>query len=105
MQALWSFLFVVILTTVTAENLPCAPRDFDHGSVVCVCNATYCDTFGPVEVPEDGEFYQVVSSRDGERFNATSGSLVDELTGVFFMTADSVVILRKKLETCDFFSS
>lgn len=29
---------------IEGEARPCIPRDFGRGSVVCVCNSTYCDT-------------------------------------------------------------
>jgi len=44
--------FAVLLTLVTSDDgdpvttadKPCIPRDFGRGSIVCVCNSTYCDT-------------------------------------------------------------
>ncbi|KDR16212.1 Glucosylceramidase, partial [Zootermopsis nevadensis] len=56
---------------------PCAPRRYGYDSVVCVCNATYCDS--AAELPEDllqqGYYVHYVSSRDGDRLNVTTKPL------------------------------
>ncbi|RWS17506.1 glucosylceramidase-like protein [Dinothrombium tinctorium] len=45
----------------------CNPQDFGAGSVVCVCNITYCDEFEPVNVKP--AFATIIeSSKDGKRF-------------------------------------
>lgn len=60
-----------------ALGLPCAPRRYGYDSVVCVCNATYCDS--AAELPEDllqqGYYVHYVSSRDGDRLNVTTKPL------------------------------
>ncbi|KAE8589117.1 hypothetical protein XENTR_v10022894 [Xenopus tropicalis] len=53
---------------------PCAPLDFGNQSVVCQCNATYCDTPGPVALPPVGNFSVYESSRAGKRLQVTSGA-------------------------------
>nr|XP_045599907.1 lysosomal acid glucosylceramidase-like [Procambarus clarkii] len=56
-----------LLCCVLAQE--CNPRQFGYDSVVCVCNATYCDQPGIINFPEEGSFTVVTSSRDGLRFN------------------------------------
>lgn len=60
-------------TAVAAASIPCALRQYPSGSV-CVCNVTYCDTLELVEPTEPGEYLLVSSSRDGQRFNQSTGS-------------------------------
>ncbi|XP_069181036.1 lysosomal acid glucosylceramidase-like isoform X3 [Procambarus clarkii] len=55
--------------TTPARQELCSPRSFGYDSVVCVCNATYCDQPGIINFPEEGSFTVVTSSRDGLRFN------------------------------------
>lgn len=62
-----------------AFDSPCIPRKFDQDSIVCVCNATYCDTFEntePVPRPSNPIPYWngIVTTRDGLRMSRTSGS-------------------------------
>lgn len=71
---------VPLVSMVTASMAaPCVPRKFDQDSVVCVCNETYCDTID-VNDPEPGPgnpipyWYGYVTSRDGQRMKAISGS-------------------------------
>ncbi|CAG4933580.1 unnamed protein product [Colias eurytheme] len=47
---------------------PCAPKQFSQKeSIVCVCNATYCDDFIR-QAPEEGSYVTYTSSKDGMRF-------------------------------------
>ncbi|KAK3909827.1 Lysosomal acid glucosylceramidase [Frankliniella fusca] len=49
---------------------PCAPRDYGEGSVVCVCNASHCDTL-PRPRPGDFPGARLYSStKEGLRFAA-----------------------------------
>ncbi|KFP87571.1 Glucosylceramidase, partial [Acanthisitta chloris] len=52
---------------------PCIPKDFGHGSVVCVCNATYCDTLDPVAVPAPGSYVKYESTKAGKRLERSEG--------------------------------
>ncbi|CAH2327552.1 glucosylceramidase [Pelobates cultripes] len=63
------FLFPVI-----SGGRPCVPVNFGHGSVVCVCNATYCDTLDPVVLPALGTFSQYESSQSGKRLDLSTGA-------------------------------
>ena len=42
------FYIFIILKIVSGEN-DCLKQDFGHSSFVCVCNSTYCDTYGKIE--------------------------------------------------------
>ncbi|KAH3869575.1 lysosomal acid glucosylceramidase-like [Dreissena polymorpha] len=62
-----------------SDDRPCAPLQFDQDSVVCVCNATYCDSIAgsdgiPPPVNPIMYFSSWTSSRDGQRLNYTMGS-------------------------------
>ncbi|KOC59952.1 Glucosylceramidase, partial [Habropoda laboriosa] len=49
----------------------CVPRSFGADQIVCVCNATYCDSTpdNVPKVPENGTVYWYVSSKGGLRMN------------------------------------
>jgi hypothetical protein len=57
--------------------LACEPRDYGHGSIVCVCSAAYCDFYeGHGAVPPDELTYSVTSSDiAGLRFELSSGPI------------------------------
>ena len=50
---------------------PCIPKNFGHGSIVCICNASYCDEFAPDPSLEAKQFVVYTSTKDGLRFNRT----------------------------------
>nr|XP_054933370.1 putative glucosylceramidase 4 [Dermacentor andersoni] len=50
----------------------CQRRDYGHGSVVCVCNVTYCDFAGDIGLPPSGSAFAFESSKDGLRLAKTS---------------------------------
>ncbi|XP_071447388.1 lysosomal acid glucosylceramidase-like [Hetaerina americana] len=52
---------------------PCSPRDYGRGSVVCVCNATYCDGLERQEPLPPGQYALYSSSKGGLRFERTAG--------------------------------
>lgn len=52
---------------------PCIPKDFGHGSLVCVCNATYCDTLDPLVLPAPGSYVKYESSKAGKRLERSEG--------------------------------
>ncbi|XP_026740602.1 glucosylceramidase-like [Trichoplusia ni] len=58
----------------TNADTPCAARPIAGKSVVCVCNATYCDTVNR-ETPAPGKYVLYVSSQSGLRFNKSSDFL------------------------------
>uniref|UniRef100_A0A8D0KXU3 Glucosylceramidase n=1 Tax=Strix occidentalis caurina TaxID=311401 RepID=A0A8D0KXU3_STROC len=53
---------------------PCDARDFGHGSLVCACSATYCDTLDPVVLPAPGTYIKYESSKAGKRLERSQGS-------------------------------
>ncbi|CAL4090866.1 unnamed protein product, partial [Meganyctiphanes norvegica] len=53
------------------QQLPCVPQMFDQDSVVCVCNATYCDTLPQPVIPPTGDALVYTSDLTGKRFDMT----------------------------------
>lgn len=67
------------------------PRDFGMGSIVCVCNSTYCDFKSDPDAPKAGEYIWYVSSKAGRRLDRVVGEMANEpLDGVTF-TVDRTV--------------
>ncbi|XP_037503564.2 lysosomal acid glucosylceramidase-like, partial [Rhipicephalus sanguineus] len=50
----------------------CQPRDYGRGSIVCVCNATYCDFIGDIGLLPSGAALAFESSKAGHRFTKTT---------------------------------
>ncbi|KPJ00977.1 Glucosylceramidase [Papilio xuthus] len=73
-------LFIITLTILIGEfkpgncDLPCRARDvgIEGRSIVCVCDANYCDTITK-ETPAKGTFVAYTSSNDGKRFEKSYG--------------------------------
>lgn len=58
-----------IINAILSAYSPCIKKDFGLGSVVCVCNATYCDKFvGETELGAN-QYVVYTSTKDGQRFN------------------------------------
>uniref|UniRef100_A0A8C4XJX2 Glucosylceramidase n=1 Tax=Falco tinnunculus TaxID=100819 RepID=A0A8C4XJX2_FALTI len=53
---------------------PCSPKYFGRDAMVCVCNATYCDTLDPVVLPAPGTYVKYESSKAGKRLERSEGS-------------------------------
>ncbi|KAK7586269.1 hypothetical protein V9T40_004145 [Parthenolecanium corni] len=72
------------LTTLSrleaVDSNACIPRKFNFDSVVCVCNATYCDTLSNIRAPLAGNYVIYTSSRDGLRFQRSVGSFQSKAT-------------------------
>ncbi|XP_038213585.1 lysosomal acid glucosylceramidase-like [Zerene cesonia] len=69
------FLVALIYTVAIAKcDLPCAARDvgIEGRSIVCVCNATYCDTVTR-SPPAVGSYVVYTTSKSGKRFEKHSG--------------------------------
>ncbi|KAM4664783.1 lysosomal acid glucosylceramidase [Discoglossus pictus] len=54
---------------------PCVPLSFGHSSVVCMCNATYCDNLDTVVLLALGNFTLYESSQSGKRLESSTGSI------------------------------
>ncbi|KAL8184500.1 UNVERIFIED_CONTAM: hypothetical protein K2H54_018583 [Gekko kuhli] len=67
------------LSISVAGGHPCSARNFGHGSLVCECGASYCDTLEPVSLPSLGSFVKYESSKAGRRMERSEGSLLDDL--------------------------
>ncbi|XP_068628103.1 lysosomal acid glucosylceramidase-like [Battus philenor] len=78
-------LLFITLTILFSEfysgncDLPCRPRDvgIPGRSIVCVCDAEYCDTITR-ESPEPGTFVAYSSSNGGQRFEKSYGVVQSE---------------------------
>lgn len=51
----------------------CNVRKTPSSSIVCVCNATYCDTLPALEELQEGTYQLFISSNDGLRLNKQKG--------------------------------
>ncbi|EPY90027.1 glucosylceramidase precursor [Camelus ferus] len=60
---------------------PCIPKSFGYSSVVCVCNATYCDSLDPLTLPDPGTFSRFESTRSGRRMELSLGNFQANRTG------------------------
>lgn len=65
-----NFLTYVSGTSTEDSFRGCSGQRFDGDSIVCVCNATYCDDLPPI-MPEEtvaGSFLSYRSSQAGDRY-------------------------------------
>ncbi|KAL5005208.1 hypothetical protein ScPMuIL_018664 [Solemya velum] len=67
----------------------CEARDYGKGSVVCVCNATYCDTAPARVKPQTGSYTLYQSTKSGDRFRTNQS--------VFSQSPSSSVVLSLKV--------
>ncbi|XP_070622644.1 lysosomal acid glucosylceramidase-like isoform X2 [Erythrolamprus reginae] len=69
-------LFLIFLGMVEVRaRQPCSPKFLRQNTMVCVCNATYCDTVDPVSLPDVGSFVKYTTSRDGQRLERSEGKV------------------------------
>ncbi|XP_067878884.1 lysosomal acid glucosylceramidase-like isoform X2 [Heterodontus francisci] len=80
MSSLWFLLFFLPLWTVlpVTAGKPCAAKSFGGTSVVCVCNATYCDTMDPLVLPEKGHYLLYETNRAGKRLESRTGEILTD---------------------------
>lgn len=69
------YCFLTLQGTPPAESNKCVPKDFGHGSVVCVCNSTYCDSMTPITLPPVGQYKSYLSTKEGNRLEAGEGAV------------------------------
>uniref|UniRef100_A0A663N5V9 Glucosylceramidase n=1 Tax=Athene cunicularia TaxID=194338 RepID=A0A663N5V9_ATHCN len=75
---------------------PCDARDFGHGSLVCACSATYCDTLDPLVLPAPGTYIKYESSKAGKRLERSQGSFQHNTkTPDFHLTLDTAQRYQK----------
>ncbi|XP_060676746.1 lysosomal acid glucosylceramidase isoform X1 [Hemiscyllium ocellatum] len=55
---------------------PCDARSFGGSSVVCICNATYCDTMDPLVLPEKGHYLLYETTKAGKRLESKIGKIL-----------------------------
>ncbi|XP_077111966.1 lysosomal acid glucosylceramidase isoform X1 [Ranitomeya variabilis] len=65
-----------LLLPGAAGSRPCLPQSFGQSSVVCTCNATYCDSLGLVSLPKLGDFSVYETSRSGKRLQESGGPIL-----------------------------
>jgi len=58
---------------------PCNPRQFNHDSIVCVCDENYCDSFDPISKTAEGVVQVYESSRAGKRLEKREVNFGNEL--------------------------
>uniref|UniRef100_A0A8B9GLV3 Glucosylceramidase n=1 Tax=Amazona collaria TaxID=241587 RepID=A0A8B9GLV3_9PSIT len=70
----WMLLLLLLRVPWAAGARPCSPKYFGRDAMVCVCNATYCDTLDPVVLPAPGTYVKYESSKAGKRLERSEGS-------------------------------
>ncbi|KAJ0000455.1 hypothetical protein NQD34_012297 [Periophthalmus magnuspinnatus] len=70
-----------LTTHVITESTRCVPKDFGHDSIVCVCNATYCDDMKLIALPPVGKYSSYLSNMAGSRFEPGQGVFQKNSTG------------------------
>lgn len=82
---------VVLVVSIQGARSQCQPRDYGKGSVVCVCNTTYCDYLGEVMPAPQGQILVYESNKAGLRFAKTTGYF-DAPSGISHSCDDTVTI-------------
>ncbi|XP_075032405.1 lysosomal acid glucosylceramidase-like [Calonectris borealis] len=70
----WLLPLLLQVVPRAAGAQPCSPKYFGRDAIVCVCNATYCDTLDPVVLPAPGTYVKYESSKAGKRLERSEGS-------------------------------
>ncbi|XP_041035735.1 lysosomal acid glucosylceramidase isoform X3 [Carcharodon carcharias] len=78
MSTFWLSFCLLPLWTVlpVTAGKPCAAQSFGGTSVVCVCNATYCDTIDPLVLPKKGYYLLYETSKAGKRLESKTGKIL-----------------------------
>ena len=66
----WICFEIIFLYSVQTDETrrPCAGRDYGKGSIVCVCNETYCDDLSPIRRTAQRVVKVFETSKSGDRF-------------------------------------
>ncbi|XP_036395027.1 lysosomal acid glucosylceramidase [Megalops cyprinoides] len=76
------FLMVAIAAIPSSRGSnECVPRNFGHGSVVCECNSTHCDSPGVITPPPPGQYVSFLTSQAGKRLEKGQGQMQNSSTG------------------------
>ena len=75
------FLALKSYPAVTHSGKPCSPRQFNHDSIVCVCDEDYCDSLDPLAKTPRGTVQIFESSRAGKRLEGRQTEFNNELEG------------------------
>ncbi|CAH1254156.1 GBA [Branchiostoma lanceolatum] len=59
---------VCFVQYVQPDRKPCVVKEFQDGGIVCVCNATYCDTMEPNTKLPKGQAAKYITTPSGKRF-------------------------------------
>ncbi|XP_023226847.1 glucosylceramidase-like isoform X1 [Centruroides sculpturatus] len=62
------FLYLIIIAIPFVLGEKCQSKNYGYGSVVCVCNVTFCDQLGEIVLPTRGVFRIYESNKYGMRF-------------------------------------
>ena len=73
-----------LLAIAKADENPCVPRQYDQESVVCVCNATYCDDVGLTTQLLYSYYNTFTTTLDGQRLNRDLGSFAETPTNTSY---------------------
>ncbi|XP_078063991.1 lysosomal acid glucosylceramidase [Mustelus asterias] len=78
MSSFWISVCFLPLWTVlqVSAGKPCDAQSFGGTSVVCVCNATYCDTMDPLVLPKRGHFLLYETNKAGKRLENRTGKIL-----------------------------
>lgn len=72
-------LFLLLITIQLGKTNDCVPRQYKFG-IVCVCNATFCDSTPELDLPS-GNFVHYESSESGARMVRRNGVSSSSFTG------------------------
>ncbi|XP_063229550.1 lysosomal acid glucosylceramidase-like isoform X2 [Bacillus rossius redtenbacheri] len=87
------FILAVCFIGYVSADQPCIRRMYKADRMVCVCNATYCDTIDKAVPVPKGQFIKYTSSKQGLRFHKTNGSFSTagkQNTGVFLEVSSNI---------------
>nr|XP_034195792.1 lysosomal acid glucosylceramidase-like [Osmia lignaria] len=91
----WKVLLLTPFLIAIGSTTECVPRSFGTDKIVCVCNATYCDSIEEPKIQTTGSFYSYVSSKAGLRMKPKEGQF-----GSCQQTTDTLTIdTTKKYQT------
>lgn len=85
---------VFFLVSIKTESLPCKSRTISGDKIVCVCDASYCDTIETPQLPSQGSYVLYTSNKEGLRFLKSSGDFKN-----FTITANIKININKTYQT------